>query len=343
MSTPRLAQSVDHSQSDQCRGLRLRRVLWIDDEIAPSSSEVAGLCLAGFDVECAATGKCGIASAELREYAAILLDLRLPDQSGIDVLDQLSHTRAPILVLTGFGDIDSSVRAMRLGAHDFLQKPVDIDDLVMRLMAIGTRPRDNEPSSRLSVVEWLRIQTDRMEECTTRAELIALATRMLVNRRLTLRYVPGCAAALHVAFQLSESASGTPYEVSVLKREMALSVRMGMTQSWPADVRLLEGLTQIEANGRMEHQETFACHFRLSRAYLSRRLSKETNRSPSQWARLAALWAALRDVVQSTEAISQIAYARGWQHHSQFDDDFVRLFGTAPRDIRRAFAQRGAI
>jgi DNA-binding response OmpR family regulator/AraC-like DNA-binding protein len=332
-------QVVDRSElpPHPHHGLGGTSILWIDDEVDASSADVAQLRLAAFEVQCAQTAQQGIALSKLREYDVVLLDLCLPDGSGLDVLECLSHFGTPIIVLTGFGDIDSSIRAMKLGAIDFLLKPIDIDDLAARLHEIAARTRIVE-TPRPSDLEWLQLQSDRMADCVTRAELIALTIRVLLNRRLTLRYFPGCAAALRLALSTREAETTSPHSLLVLAGGMALAIRKGICQRWPTDRRLLDGLTEIEAEGRKEPQSAFACHFRLSRSYLSRKLCRETDRSPSEWARFAALLAAFREVLESTEAISQIAYARGWQHHSQFDDDFVTLFGVAPRELRRLSA-----
>lgn len=67
----------------------------------------------------------------------ILLDLRLPGASGLEVQEQLARTgcAAPVVFLTGHGDVPASVRAMKAGAVDFLQKPVEADCLLAAVRA----------------------------------------------------------------------------------------------------------------------------------------------------------------------------------------------------------------
>lgn len=69
---------------------------------------------------------------DARSYDMVVLDVRLPDGSGLELLKELtaSDQAPPVLVLTAFGDIDDAVEAMKLGALDYLQKPCDIDQLV---------------------------------------------------------------------------------------------------------------------------------------------------------------------------------------------------------------------
>src|SRR5436189_851998 len=70
-----------------------------------------------------------------RRYFAVLTDLRLPGADGIAVLKQAkeSDPDCPVIVMTAFGTIENAVEAMKLGAYDFIQKPVDIDYLLLLL------------------------------------------------------------------------------------------------------------------------------------------------------------------------------------------------------------------
>ena len=73
--------------------------------------------------------------AEGRRYFAVLTDLRLPGADGIAVLRQVKETDpdCPVIVMTAFGTIENAVEAMKLGASDFIQKPVDVDHLLLLL------------------------------------------------------------------------------------------------------------------------------------------------------------------------------------------------------------------
>jgi DNA-binding NtrC family response regulator len=73
--------------------------------------------------------------AEGRRYLAIVTDLRLPGAGGIDVLKQAkeSDPECPVIVMTAYGTIENAVEAMKLGAFDFIQKPLDVDHLILLL------------------------------------------------------------------------------------------------------------------------------------------------------------------------------------------------------------------
>src|SRR5512143_2365974 len=90
----------------------------------------------GFEAEVASNGSQAMRwLAEGRRYVAVLTDLRLPGADGIAVLKQAkeSDPDCPVIVMTAFGTIENAVEAMKLGAYDFIQKPIDTDYLVLLL------------------------------------------------------------------------------------------------------------------------------------------------------------------------------------------------------------------
>src|SRR5436305_10340055 len=112
-------------------------------------------------VEIAHTGAEGLQRVADVRPDVILLDLRLPDQSGLDVLRQLRQidARIPVVLITVVRSADSAIEAMRQGAYDYHLKPLDLQELdrvigealkVARLMrepavVVGTPPDDDEP------------------------------------------------------------------------------------------------------------------------------------------------------------------------------------------------------
>src|SRR3954462_3467183 len=112
-------------------------------------------------VEIAPTGSEGLERARDGRTDVIMLDLRLPDQSGLDVLRQLRQidARIPVVLVTVVRSADSAIEAMRQGAYDYLLKPLDLQKLdrvigealkVARLMrepavVVGTPPDDDQP------------------------------------------------------------------------------------------------------------------------------------------------------------------------------------------------------
>ena len=115
-------------------------VLVVDDEPQILRALQTNLRGAGYDVATAATARDALAAAAMRPPDAVILDLVLPDGSGVDVARELrSWSAAPILVLSVVGDESEKVAALDAGADDYVQKPFGIDELLARLRALLRR------------------------------------------------------------------------------------------------------------------------------------------------------------------------------------------------------------
>ena len=118
------------------KAMQNARVLLIDDDDAFRRVMAAELTRRGYSVATAASGREALEHAP-RGVDVVLLDLRLPDMDGIDVLERLrerqSSSTSGVVVLTGHGTIDTAIRAIRLGAHDYLEKPCQIEKLEMAI------------------------------------------------------------------------------------------------------------------------------------------------------------------------------------------------------------------
>src|SRR5271156_1367044 len=86
---------------------------------------------AGYAVDEAPDGTTAIQKVRARRYLMVITDLKMPGASGLDVLRESKSADAtiPVLLLTAFGSVEEAVSAMKEGAFDFLQKPVDLDHL----------------------------------------------------------------------------------------------------------------------------------------------------------------------------------------------------------------------
>ena len=111
------------------------RILVVDDE--PYMREVVRRALenAGFEVDEAADGKTAITMLRQYPYNVIITDLRLPGLTGEAVLEEARSLfpETIVIVMTGFGNIQSAVEAIRKGAYDYLPKPFQLSELVMRV------------------------------------------------------------------------------------------------------------------------------------------------------------------------------------------------------------------
>src|SRR4030095_1311489 len=116
------------------------RILIVEDRDSLRRMLERALGQEGYEVAAAADGRAGIRLLGEQSFDFVLTDLKLPDVSGLEVLEasRAAQPRAPVVVLTGYGTVGTAVEAMKLGAYDFLEKPLDIDDLARLIeRAIG--------------------------------------------------------------------------------------------------------------------------------------------------------------------------------------------------------------
>jgi len=111
------------------------KILVIDDEADIRESLDALLSLEGYEVDLAANATEGAASLESHVYDLILLDLMMPDRSGMDVLKDVRERdrETPIFMITAYGTIDTAVSALKLGANDFFPKPWKNEQLLVEI------------------------------------------------------------------------------------------------------------------------------------------------------------------------------------------------------------------
>lgn len=118
------------------------RLLLVEDNDQLAQLTAAQLAKAAFEVDIAGTAGDANAVLETRDYAAVILDLGLPDGCGLDVLRRLraSRSNTPVLVLTARGEVRDRVAGLDLGADDYLVKPFAVEELKARISALLRRP-----------------------------------------------------------------------------------------------------------------------------------------------------------------------------------------------------------
>jgi two-component system nitrogen regulation response regulator NtrX len=118
-------------------------ILVVDDDDVVRSSCVAALQHGGYRTQAAATVQDGLRRFKERPPAAAVLDLRLPDGTGIDVLRALQRHSpgTPVVIVSGYGSVSDAVETMRIGAADYLEKPVAHE----RLLEVLGRLLDRRP------------------------------------------------------------------------------------------------------------------------------------------------------------------------------------------------------
>ena len=119
------------------------KILVIEDDPTVGRFVQRGLEEHGANVDLVADGAEGLERGSRGEYDVIVLDLRLPSLTGIEVLRTLRDrgVGTPVLVLTAQDAVDSKVQALRMGADDYVTKPFSFEELLARVEALGRRPR----------------------------------------------------------------------------------------------------------------------------------------------------------------------------------------------------------
>ncbi len=136
------------------RGSEPARVLIVDDDPAllQALPQALRLRMAEVTVETADSAATALDRIAARDYDAIVTDIKMPGMDGLALLAEIRRRQpdTPILIITGHGEYDLSVRALRGGAYDFIQKPIDRDHFVatlyraIRAHAVNRRGRDRQ-------------------------------------------------------------------------------------------------------------------------------------------------------------------------------------------------------
>lgn len=122
------------------------RVLLVDDDLALVELVRTYLEAHGFVVEAETSGQPGLRRAQNEDFAAVLLDVMLPDADGFDLCRRLRATSTvPIVMLTARGEDTDRIVGLELGADDYLPKPFNPRELVARLKAVLRRARPAAP------------------------------------------------------------------------------------------------------------------------------------------------------------------------------------------------------
>lgn len=179
------------------------RVLLIEDDSATAQSMELMLKSEGFNCYTTDLGEEGVDLAKVYDYDAIILDLNLPDISGVEVLRQVrgAGLATPVLIVSGTSDISMKVKTLDLGADDYLSKPFHKDEMVARLRAVIRRSAGH-PNSIITVGEIaVNLSRKYVEAAGQRihltgkeylmAELLALRRGQTITKEMFLNHLYG--------------------------------------------------------------------------------------------------------------------------------------------------------
>lgn len=177
------AAADDAQQQIDLETLDDRSLLIIDDDRPFRQRLARAMEKRGFDVEVAESVEEGMALVREIHPAFAVVDLRLEDGNGLDIVTVLHEVRpeARVVMLTGYGNIATAVAAVKAGAIDYLAKPADADDVSKALLVVdGERPAPPENPMSADRVRWEHIQ--RVYELCGR-NVSETARRLNMHRR----------------------------------------------------------------------------------------------------------------------------------------------------------------
>ena len=118
----------------------MSKLLIIDDERGIRNTLREILADEGHEVDVAENGKIGLEMAQAKAYDLIFSDIKMPEMDGLEVLSHLKangegangeSAECPVVMITGHGDVETAVQALKLGAYDFLLKPLDLNRILI--------------------------------------------------------------------------------------------------------------------------------------------------------------------------------------------------------------------
>jgi two-component system response regulator RegA len=184
----------DNKAAVEAIAAKTMTLLIVDDDERFGDRLARAMERRGFTVETAVSVAEGIEAAKRQKPGYAVVDLRLGDGSGLEVVEALRDVRADarIIVLTGYGNIATAVAAVKVGATDYLPKPADADQIEAALLAAeGSLPPPPDQPMSADRVRWEHIQRV-YEQCDRNVSETARRLRMhrRTLQRILAKYAP---------------------------------------------------------------------------------------------------------------------------------------------------------
>lgn len=138
------------------------KILLVEDEPKVVQFLVQGLEEQSYQVDVAYDGHAGKRMAEKQSYDLLILDVNIPLLNGLALCKEIrSYSNVPILILTAFGDLDDKVKGFEAGADDYLVKPFEFKELLLRLKSLSKRSRPDVQQGNVLKVADLVLNLDK--------------------------------------------------------------------------------------------------------------------------------------------------------------------------------------
>jgi DNA-binding NtrC family response regulator len=165
------------------------RIVVIDDEVNAAAALETLLREDGYEVSKANDGRAGLLLVEQQEPDLVLTDLRMPQMDGIELLTRLKQIRPETLVIlmTAYGTVKTAVKAMKLGAEDYVPKPIDVEELEVILQKAFEKKR---------LLDETRFLRERLDHKYNLDNLVGESTGMLAAFKTVRQVAPSNSSVL---------------------------------------------------------------------------------------------------------------------------------------------------
>lgn len=334
------------------------RVMIVDDNATTLDTFARYFRLEGIDTTVVMSGRLAVETACQTAFDVLVLDLYLPDMNGVAVLADLRAAgfRSPVIMISGFGTTEEIAAAMKLGAADFLSKPVNCEDLVRMVRALTVPSGAGDVSlvpgddARLhdtladvrAVLHRIRWEpsfesVQRTHPAKGRAQGLGVLGRAAARANISAGQFLGCAEAMRRVASLPYGTKDDELAASALQAiECVEEPDSGARHPKLKDA--IAALGAADGSGLALSEWALGRRLAISRAHFGRLMQQETGLGFREWRRLFRMKHAAQQLVETSEHVRQIAFRVGYSQHAQFDREFEQLFGLSPTDFRRAIA-----
>ena len=149
--------------------LEQARILVIDDDVAVRKSHEAVLKANGYEVDVAENGKEAIAKSKAKLYNLALVDLRLPDMDGIELLTAMREAvpKTVKIIITGYPSQENAIEAVNRGADGYMVKPYSMEDLLQKIKEQLQKQQEARKYSEQKVKEFIEARAEEHESKAT--------------------------------------------------------------------------------------------------------------------------------------------------------------------------------
>jgi len=313
--------------------------LWIDDCLGESDACMRLLILEGLRVEHARSGALGIARATGSHFDFILLDLRLPDLSGLEVLHELRRAavHAPVGIVSGFLTDDAVLHAKQFGAAAFLTKPVDCDEviaLVRRLVNEDTihspaqHAGDRDPQNTFAACRRVFERAEHLSDPQT--ILLRAVLAVLIDQTSSTLAFGACVLAFRI---LQPNRALGPDEL--LSRLRTIFAKADVRERIRCPGIVTQTLAKLDSHHGTTRPESVTEDGDVSQPVQRHAIRAATDTTYREWKRILRVRPVLAPLARTDEQVAQIAYGAGYEHPSQLDHDFAGALGVTPKLFRQ--------